>query len=119
MSDEPRSAERRAYYRLPYPEAERPTIWVGNYRFAVVEISEMGARLLLAGSGGLPQCGPVVGFVQFHDGEMVPVEGTVLRVEGAQAVLQLSAGIGLPRMLAEQRRLLQLYPTMFGGPEES
>lgn len=119
MPDEPRSAERRAYYRLPYPEPERPTMWVGNHRYSVVEISEAGARLLLAGGAALPQSGPVAGCVQFHDGELVAVEGSVRRVEDTQVVVQLAVGIGLPRMIAEQRRLLQLYPTMFGGPGDA
>jgi hypothetical protein len=119
MPDEPRSAERRAYYRLPYPETERPTMWVGNHRYAVVEISEMGARVLIAGREPLPQQGPVAGLIRFHDGELVAVQGTVLRVEAAQAVLKLTVGISLPRMLVEQRRLLQLYPTLFDPPAKA
>jgi hypothetical protein len=47
------------------------------------------------------------------------VQGTVLRVEAAQAVLKLTVGISLPRMLVEQRRLLQLYPTLFDPPAKA
>src|SRR5581483_2837076 len=111
MSDEPRSGERRGFYRLPYPPAERPTLWVGNGRYEVVELSETGARVLVG--AGLPQSGPVAGSVQFGDGELVPIEGTVLRVEGSQAVLRLSVGVSLRRMLDERRRLLRRYPTLF------
>lgn len=119
MSDQPHSGQRRAFYRLAYPEVDRPVLWVGNYRCAVVEISEMGARVLFASGGELPQSGPIAGAVQFADGEIVPVEGTVLRIEGSEAVLQLTVGISLRRMLAEQRRLLQLYPAMFDESGEN
>jgi hypothetical protein len=94
-------------------------MWVGNHRYAVVEISEMGARVLIAGLEPLPQQGPVAGLIRFHDGELVAVQGTVLRVEAAQAVLKLTVGISLPRMLVEQRRLLQLYPTLFDPPAKA
>lgn len=55
----------------------------------------------------------VVGWVRFYDGEAAPVEGVLLRIEGYEAIIQLSFGVSLKRMLSEQRRLIQLYPFLY------
>jgi hypothetical protein len=83
-----------------------------NMEFEVVELSESGGRIELQrwqlGAGRV-----VVGWVRFQDGEAMSIEGTVLRTEGDQAILHLSLGVSLRRMLEEQRRLLKLYPHVF------
>lgn len=48
MDDPPRIQE-RAYFRLWYPQADRPTLTIGDQEFVVSEISEEGARIVLAG----------------------------------------------------------------------
>ena len=37
--------QQRAYFRLWYPQAARPTLVIGDRKFEVTEISEEGARI--------------------------------------------------------------------------
>jgi hypothetical protein len=106
------SGERRGFYRLLYPETDRPQLLFDNMAFPVVEISESGLRIDLCGRQ-LSDRRTVVGWVRFHDHEAITVEGAVLRTEGPEAVIKLQLGISLKRMLAEQRRLIHLYPILF------
>ena len=57
------------------------------------------------------------GVLRFRDGETVSIEGVVQRFEGKEIVLNLSSGVSLKRMMAEQKRLLQKYPTLFDTTE--
>lgn len=108
------SAERRAFYRLRYPEAESPCLLFDNNEFHVVEISELGVRICIRRRARLVAGAEIAGWVRFRDGEAVPVEGSVLRVERYEAVIQLTLGISFKRMIDEQRRLIHLYPMLFG-----
>ncbi len=71
--------DRRGHYRLRYPEAERPTARINDLDYLVVDISEGGVRVLLAGGRGLRRDQRFAGTVLFPDGETVPIEGVVLR----------------------------------------
>jgi hypothetical protein len=115
MSDSGPS-DRRDFYRLRYPETDRPKLSFDNMEYHVVEISELGARIHLA-RRQLSDGRKVAGWIRFSDGEASPVEGSVLRTEGNEAVIQLSLGVTLKRMLAEQRRLIHLYPILFERSE--
>ena len=68
MDEQPRAQE-RAFYRLQYPLAERPHLQVDDRSYKVSEISEEGARILLADSAGLDDGQSFEGVIQFHDGE--------------------------------------------------
>jgi hypothetical protein len=113
MSDDPQ-AQRRAHYRLRYPEVERPLVQTGVQDFAVAELSEAGLRVVLGGQTPPEAGAPFRGFLQFRDGEVLLLRGDWLRVEGEEGIIHLSTGISLRRMLDEQRRLLRQYPTHFG-----
>jgi hypothetical protein len=110
------SSERRAFFRLRYPEAERPKLLFDNMQFEVVELSESGLRIDLGGRQ-LETGRTVLGWVRFRDYEANVVEGAVLRTEGQEAVVLLSLKISLKRMLDEQRRLIKLYPMLFERSE--
>lgn len=109
------SRANRAYYRLRYPDAERPRLQFDNSEYEVVELSELGGRIHLGGRE-LRSGTAISGWVRFRDGESAPIEGQVIRTEGKEAVLQLTEGVSFSRMLAEQRRLIRLYPMMFDDP---
>lgn len=115
MNDQ-RHHDRRAHYRLRYPVVERPSARVGGRVYQVTEISEGGARLLLDGSVMAPG-DAVAAVIRFHDGETLPINGVVLRIDRSEAVVKLSAGISLSRMLVEQQYLLARHPHFFGQPE--
>lgn len=109
------SGERRAFYRLRYPAAERPVARTAGGPLVVAELSEGGARLVVA-DGEPAVAAAVVGYVVFGDRGADRIEGTVLRHDAGEAVLRLSLGVPLRRMIAEQRRLLQLFPTHLDPP---
>ena len=109
--------DRRDHYRLGYPEAERPTVRINDVDYLVADLSEGGARILLAGGPGLPQDERFAGTVLFPDGEAVPIEGVVLRSTEKHMVVKLSKAIGQKRMIAEQRRIHEKYPLFFDSPE--
>ncbi len=74
----------------------------------MTELSEGGLRL--APVAGAPTTGArVTGVMYFSDGACAHVAGTVKGTVGAVVVV-LTLGVELPRMLAEQRRILLAYP---------
>lgn len=98
---------RRNHFRLPYPPNAGPVLKLGTQEFRVLELSEQGLRV--ATESRLPQNNHISGALRFDDGEEIEIEGTMARTH-AFTVVKLTRGIGLPRMLAEQRRILAEYP---------
>ena len=75
--------ERRRHYRLRYPEAERPTARINDSDYLVVDISEGGVRVLLAGGRALPRDQRFAGTVLFPDGEvLMPSLSSCERLQG-------------------------------------
>jgi hypothetical protein len=107
---------RRAHYRLRYPRSERPAIRIGDREFVVMELSEGGTRILLEDlEVKLRQA--IAGTLIFKDGERVDVEGSVLRFDGQETIIQFSKGVSLKRMLAEQIHVKRKYPLYFDRAE--
>jgi hypothetical protein len=52
--------------------------------------------------------------LRFRDGETVSIEGVVVRSDEKEMIVRFSSGISMKRMVAEQIRLQQKYPMMFG-----
>ena len=105
--------QRRSYYRLQYPEVERPTVRFKARTYEVTEVSEGGVMILL-GDGCTVRLGQsFAGVVQFQDGETNSIVGVVLRIDENKMVVKLSKGISLKRMMAEQIRLRKKYPMFF------
>ncbi|NQV26910.1 MAG: PilZ domain-containing protein [Rhodopirellula sp.] len=109
--DEPPRTQEREFFRLWYPQAERPTLEIGNQKFEVAEISEEGARIVLSGPFTHDSGESFKGFVRFNDGESDSVEGVVLRVSDSEVVANLKHGVSLKRMISEQVRLRASYPS--------
>jgi hypothetical protein len=105
--------QRRRYYRLRYPEVERPTVWFKGRYYEAAEVSEGGVMILL-GDGCAVRLGQsFVGVIQFQDGETNSIVGVVLRIDETKMAVKLSKGISLRRMMAEQIRLRKKYPMLF------
>ena len=91
--DHPPHNQRRRYYRLHYPEVERPTVWFKGRYYEVAEVSEGGVMILL-GDGCAVRLGQsFAGVIQFQDGETNSIVGVVLRIDGNRMVVKLSKGI--------------------------
>ena len=102
---EPVSKNRRGYFRLRYPEADRPLLLFGSLSVHVVELSETGMRVL----GEHEPLWPGADFaarLRFSDGVVIGVNGTVLRREAEVTVLKFRTGVPFRQMLGEQRRVL-------------
>lgn len=102
-------AERRAYFRLAYPTTMRPQLHVFGTKYHTCEISEKGIRLLAREIGEFRVGDPVHAVVTFHDGERLPVVGTVLRLDRGEVVVKLTRGIPESRVMKEQRYLIQKF----------
>ena len=99
MDDE----NRRARYRIPYPETERPRLVLGGSIVEVVECSEHGLHFL-APEDEVPAPGAAInGRLRFPRGEEVRVQGTVVRVQGPEVSVRLTGdGIPFGTILKEQ-----------------
>ena len=110
--------DKRRYYRLQYPVPERPTVWFQGCRYAVSEISEGGVRIILTGGCAVRLRQTFAGVIRFKDGGTTPIVGVVIRFHDCEIVVELSKGISLKRMIAEQSRLRKRYPMFFESTEK-
>jgi hypothetical protein len=104
-------SNQRNHFRLEYPPADRPSLIIGREAHEVVDLSEQGIKFLMT-KGYKPKVGDQIkGQIKFRDGKTVDVAGKVLRLltEANQCVLTLTQGLPLPKMMEEQRYLLQKY----------
>ena len=95
--DQPPDSDQRKYFRLKYPVAERPVIRSEDREFEVSEISEGGARIVVAGQGSFEPGQPFSGTILFADGEEVDIRGIVLRHYTDEIAVRLSVGISFKR----------------------
>ncbi|EMK3313000.1 PilZ domain-containing protein [Vibrio vulnificus] len=102
--------QKRKYYRLKYPVKALPRVRINGDVYHVNEVSEGGLRVTLSS------------IHQFHQGLMIrgtlqllncvlAIEGRILRFDQDEVVLKLSKGPSFKHMAAEQRCLLQHFPT--------
>lgn len=96
----------REHYRVAYPSNLRPRLYVLGHPFDVLDLSERGLRFRLADAVP-PQAGNELrGELRFHQGESLPVVGTIVRVTEGEVAVSLDQGVPLRVIMAEQRRLL-------------
>ncbi len=101
----------RAYYRINYPERERPEVLLGESSLPVLECSERGLRLDVSAAPPLAAGDSIEGTVRFRRGDNVAVSGVVARADGTVVVVLLDPpGLPFSVLLKEQRFLLQHYP---------
>ncbi len=110
---DPTQKQRRDFYRLEYPAAERPTVRFKGRDYTVSEISAGGIKIRAGRPGGFREGQFVAGVIRFVDGGIAPVVGGVHRFDGKDVVIKLTIGIGLNRMMAEQLRIRRKYPMYF------
>lgn len=100
---------RRGHFRLRYPPGAGPLLLIDGAAFRVVELSERGMQFANGTRTPIPD-ERVSGELEFDDGTAAPVAGTALRAAGGRTTVRLTRGVGLRRMLAEQRRILRTFP---------
>lgn len=94
---------RREYYRIPFPEAERPRMVVGTSISEVIECSERGLSfqpaMEPAGVGEVLE-----GRLRFPRGVELPIRGEVVRIGDDRISLALK-GTGIPFAIIFQEQL--------------
>jgi hypothetical protein len=103
-------SQKRDYFRVRFPITQRPCLIAGSTELEVIELSENGARVAVNGSSTLCQSDPFDATIRFKDGTTATVSASVHRWEAEQAVLQFSDNLSYSIIVAEQRRLLQMFP---------
>ena len=94
---------RREFYRIPFPETERPRVVVGTSISEVIECSERGLSFQPATGAG--DVGDLVeGRIRFPRGVELPIRGEVVRVGDDRVSLALH-GTGIPFAVIFQEQL--------------
>ena len=94
---------RREYYRIPFPETERPRVVVGTSISEVIECSERGLSYHPAANPA--DVGEVVeGRIRFPRGVELPIRGEVVRAGEGRISLELR-GTGIPFAVIFQEQL--------------
>lgn len=100
----------RRHYRIPYPIGARPSgKWAGK-PFEVVDLSEEGMKIEFLAPQQLLKGQIIKTDLRFHDSEVFPFQGKVLRQETPTlVVLQLVEAIPLRKIMSEQRYLINHF----------
>lgn len=94
---------RREYYRIPFPESDRPRVVVGTSISEVIECSERGLSYQPAAEAiGVGEV--VEGRIRFPRGVELPIRGEVVRVGDDRISLELK-GTGIPFAVIFQEQL--------------
>lgn len=94
---------RREYYRIPFPQTERPRVVVGLSISEVIECSERGLSYRPAAEvGGVGEV--LEGRIRFPRGVELPIRGEVVRVADDRVALSLK-GAGIPFAVIFQEQL--------------
>jgi len=100
--------QRRNHYRIKYPLIERPFLTVDKNTYQVLDISEGGVKFF-SPVKNFKVGEYITGSIKFHDGEIVTVEGHILRLQSRRIIILLDRKIPLQRILKEQRHLIKKY----------
>lgn len=101
------SQSQRRFYRLRYPYGAEPQLRLSHDSYPVRELCEEGFRIGDRGVMDLAVGDVVSGELRFDDGESIRVAGIVQRHAEGEAVVTLTWGIPMQRVIAEQRRFIR------------
>ncbi len=82
--------QRRTCFRVQYPPTARPTLRVEGIDFKITEISEKGMRVIASRVDLGPINRKVEGKINFDNGTVQSVAGTVFNYYGKDAVILFS-----------------------------
>jgi hypothetical protein len=102
--------QRRSFYRIVFPLPERPRVTIGDCAFEVIDISEGGARLVSPVQPPHFSALPETATVTFQGGATLTSTATLQREEDGELVVRFRSNLPYSAIVAEQRRLLALYP---------
>lgn len=100
--------ERRAYFRVLYPDNHRPSIMIRNNLFQIIDICEIGIRFTNPDHQKLP--GDIFqAVVTLHDNDPVNIVGRIIRLADTEAAMMMTIrGIPYRKIISEQAYLRQI-----------
>ncbi len=104
-----RGQQRREHFRVAYPLVERPKLMIWKREHDVIDISEQGVKFSCDKSIMVRGTNINRATIRFHDGEIVEIEGKVVRTGVKEAILRLSKEIPYKRIVEEQRYIKSKY----------
>lgn len=99
----------RAFYRLKFPERERPTLVIAGVSFRVIDLSEGGCRFYSANCSLQPNQA-FEGTLLLRDGSRQSVTGAILRRADQMVQVRFTIGLDQHTMVALQRDIARRYP---------
>ena len=100
------NVQSRRHYRIRYPVNEAPLLHVGARTYRVLDLSEMGMRLVWQGEAELRELQEIEGKIRFRNKKIVHIKGKIVRIHSKSVALELSEGVPASIIMAEQRFLL-------------
>jgi hypothetical protein len=104
-------SQKRDHFRIVFPLDQRPCLSAGLGKWEIIDLSEHGAKLVVPVEGtSLLGSEQFQATIRFRDGTTAAVTAIVQRQEANEVVLQFLEELPYSLIMAEQRRLLRLYP---------
>jgi hypothetical protein len=100
--------DRRANYRVVYPETNRPFVTIRGIQYPIIDICEVGIRFFNPERQRLP--GDIFqAVVTLHDNDPVQIVGRIIRIADEEAAMIMTIrGIPYRKIISEQAYLRQL-----------
>lgn len=99
------SSDRRSFFRIAYPEHERPRLVVGSTICEVLDCSERGLLFRPSPVEEYEVGQHLEGRLRLTGGLETPVEGEIVRVTGQAVSVKLDVGVPFGLILKEQLHL--------------
>ena len=111
MSNDKTADNQREYYRIRYPDNERPQLIIGKQTFEIIDLSEKGIYFAMGSQHSYVENQALKGTVVFKSGKRCDIAGKILRTHAMEktCALRLDRGVPLAQIMEEQRILLQKY----------
>ena len=106
----PVMSQKRDHYRIVFPIGQRPCLAAGLAEWDVLDLSENSGRIALNRENTLASHEAFAATIRFIDGARATVMASVHRREETDVVLQFAEPLSYSLIMAEQRRLLRLFP---------
>ncbi len=101
----------RRYFRVPYPDSERPPFHDSSgRRYSVVDVSEKGLKIDAINDPLLPVASRLSGVILFQNGKTVDAEGVALRQDADGLAIALDNGLDVGQLFREQSYIRKHYP---------
>ena len=73
--------QQRKHHRIHHPAGTRPKFIIGKAVYDILDISSGGARISASGPLDVSEDETIEAFIQFSNGDLIPVDGRVVRYE--------------------------------------